>query len=240
MADDKRPRGDFQGAELIGEITEALHAWLREGAPGPQPPRIEGDPSYAPKDGEDVVFAWMYRLARNEALRTARRWRPSRLTVNSPSGKAEVYWERPPVYLDLFYLVCAHSDFPSDAERLLGWALLRLNDATHLLHRPRRYRLPDGREVDSAGRPWTPDAEQVVWEKVSVDLVDDLTLTEVVHLSGSVKAPYRPVLTWRARCAVEGALVRGAPTQVVVPPLAQHPRRMRAASASSAALRGEE
>jgi hypothetical protein len=214
-------RGPYQGAGVIGDVTEALHAWLQDGWPPDRtPPRVVEDLAFEPKDREEVVYACMYRVARNTALLNPKRWR--RANVADERDDRMLY-SRPPVYLDLFYLVAAHARFRSDAERLLGWVLLRLNEATHLIHRPRRYVLPDGRVVDATGRPWSADArgDDVIMEKVSVDLVDDLSVGEAVHLFGLHEAPYRPYVTYRARCALEGALVDAPPTLVRVHPPTQ-------------------
>ena len=135
---------------------------------------------------------------------------------------ARHFYERPPIYLDLYYLVCVHAKFRSEAEKLLGWLLLRLNEATHLVYRPRRYILPDHSEVDSTGRAWSIEnrGEGVVMEKVSIDLVDDLTIGDAVNFFNIHDAPFRPYVTYRARCAMEGALVEAAPTTIRSLPMA--------------------
>src|SRR5690606_3701728 len=129
---------------------------------------------------------------------------------NDPDAK-RTYWERPPLYLELHYLVSVHSKFRSDAERLMGWSMLRLHEATHLVYRPRRYVLPSGREIDSKGRDWQADKieDDLIMEKVSLQLVDDLTVGDVINFFTINEAPYRPFLTYKARCAMEGALISG-------------------------------
>lgn len=208
-------RGPNQGEGLIGEITEALHRFLLDGwtATDRPPPRIEEDLSFVPKDREEVLYVMMYRAARNTDLANSKRYRPSRL--NGPD-EGEVYYERPPLFLELHYLVAVHSRFRSDAERLLGWALLRLHDATHLIYRPRRYILPDGRVVDSTGAEWSADntGDDVVMEKVALALTDDLTVGDAINFFTIHEAPYRPYLTYVARCAMEGALVSGPGTTI--------------------------
>lgn len=211
-------RGPNQGEGLIGEITEALHRFLLDGwtATDRPPPRIEEDLSFVPKDREEVVYVLMYRAARNTDLANSKRFRPSKL--NDPESQ-EILYERPPLYLDLHYLVAVHSRFRSDAERLLGWVLLRLHEATHLIYRPRRYILPDGTAVDSTGAPWSPDnqGDGVVMEKVALSLVDDLTIGDAINFFTIHEAPFRPYLTYVARCAMEGALVSGPATVVRSP-----------------------
>jgi hypothetical protein len=105
-----------------------------------------------------------------------------------------------------------HSRFRSEAERLLGWLMLQLNEATHLIYRPRKFILPDGRDVDSLGNDYdtnTPlDQDGLVIEKVSIALVDDLTVGDATNLFSLHEAPYRPFLTYRARIALDGPLVR--------------------------------
>jgi hypothetical protein len=95
--------------------------------------------------------------------------------------------------------------------------LLRLHDATHLVYRPRKYVLPTGETVDSLGRPWEPepqDDDNLVMEKVSLSLVDDLTIGDAINFYTIHEAPYRPYLTYRAMCSVEGYLLSGQPTTV--------------------------
>lgn len=205
-------RGPMQGHRVIGEVTEALHRFLMDGWKSDNPPpRIEEDISFVPKDREEVIYIYMYRLAANTALQNSKRWREARVTASlqENAGVEQVFYERPPLYLDLYYMISVHSKFRSDAERLMGWLLLRLHEATHLLYRPRRYLLPDGKEVDSLGKPWSVDnaGEEVVMEKVALAMVDDLTVGDAINFFTIHEAPYRPYLTYQARCAMEGSLI---------------------------------
>lgn len=207
-------RGPTQGRNVIGEVTEALHkflldGWNLEGAP----PRIEEDLSFVPKDREEVVYVYMYKATQNQSLMNSKRYRLAKFEfedADDPDSKA-TYWERPPLYLELHYLISVHSRFRSDAERLMGWVMLRLHEATHLVYRPRRYVLPSGRTIDSRGRDWDPETyeEDVIMEKVSLSLVDDLTVGDAINFFTISEAPYRPYLTYKARCAMEGALISG-------------------------------
>ncbi|MBX2796033.1 MAG: DUF4255 domain-containing protein [Myxococcales bacterium] len=215
-------RGPVQGANLIGEVTEALHRWLLDGfqAQGIAPPRIEEDLSFVPKDREEVVYVYMYRVARNESLMNVKKWRASTLSrATSNEIDEDLLFERPPLFLHLYYLLSVHSRFRSEAERLMGFTLMRLNEATHLVYRPRRYQLPDGKTLDSAGRPWSADAEgDVEMEKVSLALVDDLTVGDAINFFTINEAPYRPFVTYRAMCAMRGSMVAGPPTRVTTRP----------------------
>jgi hypothetical protein len=211
------PRGPYQGSGIIGEVTEALHAWLADGWPAGRPaPRIEEDIEFEPKDREEVVYVYLYRIARNADLLNHKRWRRAKVSGDvDEDTSAHALYERPPLYLDLYYMVATHAKFRSNAERILGHVLMRLHEATHLLYRPRRYVLPDGAAVDSLGRPWDPSARDgVIMEKVSVDIVDDLPLGDAVHFFNIFEAPYRPYVTYRARVAMEGALISAPPTMV--------------------------
>lgn len=205
--------GPMSGRSIIGEVTEAMHRFLLDGYNlGLQPPRFEEDLKFVPKDREEVVYIYMYRLSQNPNLQNTKRPRVAPVFVNDdPEDGGEVYYHRPPMLMDLFYLVMCHSKFRSDAERLLGWVVLRLHESTHLIYRPRRFVLPDGREVDSLGRPYNPAAspsdENLYMEKVSVALVDDLTVGDAINLFNLFEAPYRPFLTYRARVALDGGLV---------------------------------
>ena len=211
-------QGPVQGLNIIGEITESLHRFLLDGWTLPTPPpRIEEDLSFVPKDREEVVYVYMYRAAQNTSLANSKQWRPAKVSVFGDNKTPDnVYYERAPLYLNVFYLIGVHSKFRSEAERLMGWVLMRLYDATHLVYRPRKYLLPTGEIVDSTGSPWgiENDGEDVVMEKVSVALVDDLTIGDAINFYTINEAPYRPFLTYRAQCAMEGPLVSGPPTTV--------------------------
>jgi hypothetical protein len=211
-------QGPIQGSSIVGEITESLHRFLLDGWTFPTPPpRIEEDLSFVPKDREEVVYVYMYRIAHNTALLNSKQWRPAKVSVFGKKDNLEqLYYERAPLHLDVFYLISVHSKFRSDAERLMGWVLMRLYDATHLVYRPRKYLLPEGRTVDSSGQDWAlaNDGEDVIMEKVSVALVDDLTIGDAINFFTINEAPYRPYLTYRAQCGMEGSLIAGPPTTV--------------------------
>lgn len=218
--------GPMSGRNIIGETTEAIHKFLLDGYNlSDTPPRIEEDLKFVPKDREEVVYIYMYRLAQNANLMNQRRLRQAPLYIKQPGqAEAEVYMHRPPILLDVFYLLSVHSKFRSDAERLLGWLMVRLNEATHLIYRPRRYILPDGREVDSLGRVYDarnfeevlpPDLEEdeeasLQIEKVSLSLVDDLTVGDAINLFTLHESPYRPFVTYRARMAMDGPLYKSS------------------------------
>lgn len=219
--------GPASGRNIIGETTEAMHKWLLDGYNlGEAPPRIEEELKFIPKDREEVLYIYMYRLGQNQALMNAKRLRQAPVFIKDKAEDGgEVYFHRPPLLLDLFYMVAVHSKFRSDAERLMGWLLLRLNEATHLIYRPRQYKLPDGRSVDSLGRtydphnfvghaPVDPEAEEeddgLHLEKVSLALVEDLTVGDAINLFTLHEAPYRPFLTYRARVALDGPLYKSA------------------------------
>ncbi|GDX80761.1 hypothetical protein LBMAG42_25720 [Deltaproteobacteria bacterium] len=219
--------GPASGKNIIGETTESLHKFLVDGYNlGGQPPRLEEDLKFVPKDREEVIYIYMYRLAQNQTMLNSKRHRQAPVFTKTDAEQGEVYYHRPPLLLDLYYLVAVHSKFRSDAERLMGWLLVRLNEATHLIHRPRRFALPDGREVDSLGRTYdvanfsapAPDATEddkpaddgLLVEKVSLALTDDLTVGDAINLFTLHEAPYRPFLTYRARVALDGPLYKSA------------------------------
>ena len=211
--------GPMSSRSIIGEVTEAVHRFLLEGYDlSDQPPRVEEDLSFEPKDREEVIYVYMYRAAQNTSLQNRKRLRVAPIFMGSPEEGGPVFYHRPPLILDLFYLVMVHAKFRSDAERLLGWVLLRLHEATHLIYRPRRFILPDGREIDSLGRPYDPHvkdgSEDLCMEKVSLALVDDLTVGDGINLFTLLEAPYRPFVCYRARVALDGPILasRGGTT----------------------------
>ncbi len=213
---DSAVRGPMSGRNIIGETTESLQRFLLDGYDlNEQPPRLEEDLKFVPKDREEVLYVYMYRLTHNPNLQNRKRLRVAPVFMGTtPEEGGEVYYHRPPLLLDLYYLIMVHSKFRSDAERLMGWVLLRLNEATHLVYRPRRFLLPDGREVDSLGRTYDPNCDisndDLMMEKVSVAMVDDLTVGDAINLFSLHEAPYRPFLTYRARVALDGPLVQSS------------------------------
>ena len=215
--------GGYQGVDIIGEVTESVHRFLLDGwdsdAP---PPRIEEDLSFSPKDREQVVYLYMYKVSPNTALQNSKRFRQSRVARENDDL---VYYERPPLYLNLSYLVAVHAKFHSEAERLMGWVLLRLHEASHLIYRPRRFLLPNGEAVDSNGEAWsmTPSGGDQIMEKVSLAITDDLTIGDAINFFSVHDAPFRRYTPYQARCAMEGALVAlPSGTTVSQPPLEGH------------------
>ena len=209
--EEQASHGPMAGLNIIGEVTEALHRFLMDGYDlAEQLPRIEEDLKFVPKDREEVIYVYMYRVAQNLNLQNRKRFRVAPIFNGDPENGAPVYYHRPPLILDLYYLLAVHSKFRSDAERLTGWVLLRLHEATHLVYRPRRFILPDGKEIDSLGRPYDPTvrdgSDELFMEKVSLALVDDLTVGDGINLFTLFEAPYRPFLTYRARVALDGPL----------------------------------
>ena len=117
-----------------------------------------------------------------------------------------------------------------------GFVLLAMQETTHLIYRPRRYILPGGDVVDSRGQPWSAeydprDEEDLFIEKVALALVDDMSIGDAINFFTIHEAPYRPYLTYCARCGMDGSLVAGDPTTVrsggVSPSLSQQPARAR-------------
>jgi len=215
MSEQARRRGMMSGQNIIGEVTESIHKFLIDTYDlTERVPRFEEDLSFVPKDREEVVYIYMYRASQNPNLRNAKRYRQAPVFVKGKGENPdEVYYHRPPLMMDLFYLIGVHSKFRSDAERLLGWVMLSLNEATHLVYRPRKFHLPDGRLVDSIGRAYDlqadPSDDDLYMEKVSLALCDDLTVGDAINFFSIQEAPYRPFLTYRARVAMDGPLVAG-------------------------------
>jgi len=208
-------RGAMQGQNVLGEVTESIHKFLIDNYDlTEQVPRFEEDLSFVPKDREEVVYIYMYRSAQNPNLKNAKRYRQAPVFVKGNDDDVDgLYYHRPPLMMDLFYLVAVHAKFRSDAERLLGWVMLALNEATHLIYRPRKFHLPDGRVVDSVGRNYDlnadPKDDDLYMEKVSLSMCDDLTVGDAINFFSIQEAPYRPFLTYRARVALDGPLVAG-------------------------------
>ncbi len=202
----------FSSFNIIGEVTEAVQRRLLDNYDiNDRPPRMEEDLKFVPKDREEVIYLYMYRVAQNPSLQRQKRFQLAPVEVPGPDGP-ELFYHRPPILVDLFYLVMAHSKFRSDAERLMGWVMLTLHATPRLVYRPRRFLLPNGSEVDSTGGVWDPkravgDDEDVQMEKVSLSLVDDLTIGDAVNLFTLVEAPYRHWVTYRARVVLDGPLI---------------------------------
>ena len=231
-----QPGANFMsGRNIIGEVTEGVQKFIRDGwihyNGDESPPRLEEDLKYEPMDrNEKVIYINMYRLASNPNLQNQKRWRQAPIYLKPEGDKdPEVYYHRPPIMIDLFYLIMVHGKFRSEAERLLGWLMLLLNEATHLIYRPRKFILPTGAAIDSLGRPYnldvSMDEDDLVIEKVSLSLVDDLTVGDVVNLFSLHESKYRPFLTYRARIALDGPLVHApSGTLINMPRLGEMPK----------------
>ena len=204
--------GQMSGRDIIGEVTEAVKKFIKDGWNDERNLTIEEKLDKTSMGKTDqFAFVYMYRLAHNPNLQNRKRFRRAPVFLNDGEDSGNVYLHRPPILVDLFYLITAHAQFPSETAKLMGWLLLRLNEATHLIYRPRKFILPTGEEVDSLGRPYQMDVdleeENLVIEKVSLSLVDDLTVGDAINLFSLHEAPYRPFLTYRARIAIDGPLV---------------------------------
>lgn len=212
MEYDSTTTGFMSGRDIIGEVTEAVKKYIKDGWTDERNLTIEEQLDKTSMGKTDqFAFVYMYRLAHNTNLQNRKRFRRAPVFLNDDSNSTNVYLHRPPIMVDLFYLITAHAQFPSETAKLLGWLLLRLNEATHLIYRPRKFVLPDGREIDSLGRSYDPNVDltedNLVVEKVSLALVDDLTVGDAINLFSLHEAPYRPFLTYRARIAIDGPLV---------------------------------
>ena len=232
MSEPMPRRGAMSGQNIIGEVTESIHKFLIDNYDlTERVPRFEEDLSFVPKDREEVIYIYMYRAAQNPNLRNAKRYRQAPVFVKGKGENPdEVYYHRPPLMMDLFYLIGVHSKFRSDAERLLGWVMFVLNEATHLVYRPRKFHLPDGRLVDSIGRAYSAEADpsddDLYMEKVSLAMCDDLTVGDAINFFSIQEAPYRPFLTYRARVALDGPLVAGdGGTTIRIPSLGRKDRQ---------------
>jgi hypothetical protein len=231
MEYDSTTTGFMSGRDIIGEVTEAVKKYIKDGWTDERNLTIEEQLDKTSMGKTDqFAFVYMYRLAHNTNLQNRKRFRRAPVYLNDDSDSTNVYLHRPPIMVDLFYLITAHAQFPSETAKLLGWLLLRLNEATHLIYRPRKFILPDGREIDSLGRDYDPNVDltedNLVVEKVSLALVDDLTVGDAINLFSLHEAPYRPFLTYRARIAIDGPLVHApSGTRVTMDRAQQTPSR---------------
>jgi hypothetical protein len=202
----------MSGRDIIGDVTEAIKKFVKDGWTESTTLTIEErlDKTSMGKT-DQFAFIYMYRLAHNPNLQNRKRLRQAPVFLNDSPESGNVYLHRPPLLVDLYYLITAHAQFPSETAKILGWLLLRLNEATHLIYRPRKFILPNGNSVDSLGREYDPNIplteEKMVIEKVSLALVDDLSVGDAINMFSLHEAPYRPFLTYRARIAIDGPLV---------------------------------
>ena len=206
------PTGQMSGRDIIGDVTEAIKKFVKDGWTETTTLTIEEKLDKTSMGKTDkFAFVYMYRLAHNPNLQNRKRLRQAPVFLNDSPESGNVYLHRPPLLVDLYYLITAHAQFPSETAKILGWLLLRLNEATHLVYRPRKFILPNGKSIDSLGREYDPNIpltdEKLVIEKVSLALVDDLTVGDAINLFSLHEAPYRPFLTYRARIAIDGPLV---------------------------------
>ncbi len=225
------------GASQIAEVSDAVHGLLRDAWPAAfGTPRVLDDLAQRPPEREAALYAALVQVQQNPTLRTARRPGPSPLVLER-DGVRTHFLERPPVHLDLVYLLAAEATHRVDAQRLLGWAVMRIHEAARVLVRPRRFVLPDGAAVDSLGRPWRADAPDVAMAAVSLGRAETGSLSEAIALFGSWRAPFRPFLTVRARTALWGALVEAPTTRVGVGPVLPAPLPGREPPAPASGMR---
>ena len=128
-----QPRGPMSGRDIIGEVTEAVKKFIKDGWVDESNLNIEEKLDKTSMGKTDqFVYVYMYRLARNPNLQNRKRFRQAPVFMNSPEEEGNVYMHRPPLLIDLYYLITAHAQFPSETAKIIGWLLLRLNEATHL------------------------------------------------------------------------------------------------------------
>ena len=62
--------GPMSGVNIIGDVTESIYKFILDGYDlKEQPPRLEEDLKFVPKDREEVIYVYMYRLSENEDLK---------------------------------------------------------------------------------------------------------------------------------------------------------------------------
>ena len=207
-------KGATMGQNVIGEVTESIHKFLIDNYDlTEQVPRFEEDLSFVPKDREEVVYIYMYRAAQNPNLKNAKRYRQAPVFVKGNGDNAdEVFYHRPPLMMDLFYLVAVHAKFRSDAERLLGLGnpgaqrgdSLGVSASTVPPARRRCGQRGVGLTTSTRILPTTTST----WKRFRSPCA---TISRSVTRSifSASKKPVWAVLTYRARVALAGPLVAG-------------------------------
>ncbi len=201
---------------VVGEVTEAIVAHLAKGWVG-ESPSIHENFSQPDRDGTPALFVALYRLARGAGSHSCRRPEVLGVPYSEASEVGAKAWvARPPLRFDAYYAVAASARHRSDAERILGAALVRLGEIATLVDRPRRFFLETGACVDSNGAPWSPTTVGVARERVGLALVDDLDVHGAAALFAAWQAPWRPYVTWKASVALDGPTTSRAPTRIHV------------------------
>ena len=90
-------QGPMSGRNIIGEVTEAVHKFLLDGYDlSERPPRFEEDLSFVPKDKEQVIYLYMYRLCQNPNLINQKRLRQAPVFIKGNGAEGETFYHRPP------------------------------------------------------------------------------------------------------------------------------------------------
>jgi hypothetical protein len=94
--------GSYSSYDTIGEVTESVHRLLLDRYDiNDRPPRMEEDLKFVPKDREEVIYVYMYRVAQNPNLQNQKRMRLAPVEVPSEDGgDPMVFYHRPPLLLD--------------------------------------------------------------------------------------------------------------------------------------------
>ena len=90
----------FSSFNIIGEVTEAIQRRLLDNYDiTDRPPRMEEDLKFVPKDREEVIYLYMYRVAQNPALQRQKRFQPGR-AFGGRQGRERLRkpWRKPPAH----------------------------------------------------------------------------------------------------------------------------------------------
>ena len=116
---DSTTSGLMSGRDIIGEVTEAVKKYVKDGWTDERNLTIEEQLDKTSMGKADqFAFVYMYRLAHNPNLQNRKRFRRAPVFLNDGEDTSNVYLHRPPIMVDLFYLITAHAQFPSETAKL--------------------------------------------------------------------------------------------------------------------------
>lgn len=163
-------------AQAFSLVSNRLKAVLTRGLPAEHPVVL------TPPTGEDGgVSLWLYQVAADEFVRNA----PA--PVAEAADGRPVRYRRPPLGVNLYYLLAPLTDNPVTQQELLARAML-------VLHENSVVRVPDPDDPDAGAEA----AEAELSEAVRVSLVGD-SLDDRVRLWDTLDRPYRLSVCYQVR-----------------------------------------
>lgn len=184
---------------------------------------IHKDLDVQPKDDEEAtIYCAMYRVDDVDDIGLPGfAVRPYVRGPQAPDPKRQDVAQIPPRFMYLYFVMFVESPEPDLSNVILGAIMNGFHQEPTLVYQPKSFEL-NGRMYDSAGRPlrsegleFRADAtsprqhganEQIVMERISLQLVDDLAFGDACLLLKGFERKIRPYLTYRVFAKIDHPL----------------------------------